>query len=294
MSAPLVSFVVPAFNPGDWLDPCLQSIFNQTVEVGDVEVILVDDGSTHWPETGLCYHDRVTLIRRPNRGVSAARNTGYALAHGEFVCFLDADDTVLPEFTERLASPLQADPRLTGSYCNGKLNWMYPGPAWRPTRLDYGPVDDFRAALVTRPMNLGAMLFRRERLQHVGGFDLTLSSASEDWDFLLKLAADGQFCFVEAPLYEYRLTEDSMTRQFARLYDLTRSALLRHRLNDRAPQLSATEFRIAMHHLANWAVREGRDQWRRGRLPGGFPALLRFVARRPELAVTLVKRLLRP
>lgn len=92
----LLSIVVPVYNVEDYLDECLTSLRGQTWT--DVEIIVVDDGSPdgsleiarrHRAEDG-----RVRIVRRPNGGLSAARNTGVEAAAGEFLAFVDSDDTV--------------------------------------------------------------------------------------------------------------------------------------------------------------------------------------------------------
>lgn len=89
-----VSIIVPVFNGETYLPACLDSILSQSLR--DFRLYLVDDGSTDkTPEICRRYsarYGRITHIRQENRGVSAARNTGLALAKGEYVTFCDADD----------------------------------------------------------------------------------------------------------------------------------------------------------------------------------------------------------
>ena len=92
----LVSFIVPVYNVKEYLEECVASVRTQTV--GNWELILVDDGSTDGSAT-LC--DRfaaecanVRVIRQANAGPSAARNAGLNICRGEWVLFLDADDTL--------------------------------------------------------------------------------------------------------------------------------------------------------------------------------------------------------
>jgi GT2 family glycosyltransferase len=99
-SAVRVSVVVPLYNKADSILRTLRSVAAQTVE--DFEVIVVDDGSTDGGgEIVRAFADpRVRLLRQPNGGPGVARNAGLALARGEFVSFLDADDEWLPTFLE--------------------------------------------------------------------------------------------------------------------------------------------------------------------------------------------------
>jgi len=92
----LVSVVVPAYNVADYLDECLTSLREQ--RYAEVEIVVVDDGSPDDSAAIAARHaqedDRVRLVRRDNGGLSAARNTGVRAARGEFLAFVDADDTV--------------------------------------------------------------------------------------------------------------------------------------------------------------------------------------------------------
>ena len=97
-SAPkkMLSVVIPAYNAGDLLRTCLDSVLSLPY---DCEVIVVDDGSTDGSTDIVAdYGHGIRLIRQPNRGVSAARNAGLSIAQGEWVWFVDADDRVfLPD-----------------------------------------------------------------------------------------------------------------------------------------------------------------------------------------------------
>ena len=92
----LLSVVVPCYNVEDYLDECLTSLRNQ--EYADVEIIVVDDGSTDYSAAIAEAHHRkdprVRVVQRENGGLSVARNTGVPVARGEFLTFIDSDDIV--------------------------------------------------------------------------------------------------------------------------------------------------------------------------------------------------------
>jgi CDP-glycerol glycerophosphotransferase len=97
--APRVSVVVPIYNVGPYLAPCLGSIASQSLK--NLEVIVVDDGSTdESPAIARNFVDRdprFRLVHQDNAGLGAARNTGLAHATGEFLAFVDGDDLLPPE-----------------------------------------------------------------------------------------------------------------------------------------------------------------------------------------------------
>ena len=113
-----VSVIVPIYNVEKFLPKCIESIINQ--EHDNLEIILVDDGS---PDKcgDICDQyknrdDRIVVIHKYNAGVSSARNTGIENATGDYVCFIDGDDFVMPDYVSymlKLAIENQADISLT-------------------------------------------------------------------------------------------------------------------------------------------------------------------------------------
>lgn len=111
---PSVSIIIPAYNVERHVRTAVQSAVDQTLP--DVEVIVVDDGSTDGTGDLLrSFGDangRLKVLRQPNRGVSAARNAGLGVATGQYVLFLDGDDQLLPTACAslyRMALECQAD-----------------------------------------------------------------------------------------------------------------------------------------------------------------------------------------
>lgn len=101
-----VSVIVPVYKAEKYLEACIESILCQTMP--DFELLLVDDGS---PDRSGAICDRyaardgrVRVFHGPNRGVSRARNTGLDQARGEFVVFVDADDTLAPDHLEQFCN----------------------------------------------------------------------------------------------------------------------------------------------------------------------------------------------
>lgn len=96
------SVIVPVYNQKPWLADCLNSLLAQTD--GDFEVLLIDDGSTDGSEA-LCdayagKDGRFSVFHSANRGVSTARNLAIGKARGQYICFVDADDAVHPQWME--------------------------------------------------------------------------------------------------------------------------------------------------------------------------------------------------
>ena len=106
---PLISVIIPVYNAATYLPACLDSVLAQTCR--DIEVIIVDDGSTDGSgkvcDDYVCRDARVRVIHRENGGPSAARNEGLALAKGEYVAFVDSDDVVHERYLDVLLTAME-------------------------------------------------------------------------------------------------------------------------------------------------------------------------------------------
>ena len=104
----LVSVIVPVYNVSPYLREALDSVINQTYK--ELEIIIVDDGSTDGSasiyEEYAASDPRIKLIHQANKGLSGARNTGLEHATGEFVSFIDSDDSISPMFIESLVNAM--------------------------------------------------------------------------------------------------------------------------------------------------------------------------------------------
>ena len=96
MKKPLISVIVPIYNVELYLERCIISIISQTIH--DIEIILIDDGSTDKSgviaDSYALKDDRILVIHKPNGGVISARNAGIELAKGEYLSFIDPDDWI--------------------------------------------------------------------------------------------------------------------------------------------------------------------------------------------------------
>lgn len=106
-----VSVIVPVYNVEKYISNCINSILNQTYS--DIELILINDGSTD-ASGDICksFEDRYDNIKycfQSNAGVSAARNVGLDLSSGEYITFVDSDDTIKPQMIELLVNALERE-----------------------------------------------------------------------------------------------------------------------------------------------------------------------------------------
>jgi glycosyltransferase involved in cell wall biosynthesis len=261
VSSPQAAVVIPCFNLGRYLPDALQSVVRQSVP--DIEVIVVDDGSddeftrvalAEWERSGL------TVIRQANSGLAAARNAGVARARSEYVCCLDADDRLAPDFMRRSIALLQQDSQV--GFVNVAMQWF-------DERDDLIPafpcvVPDM---LVQNRAVVGS-LFRRSAWESIGGYYGGFSVAGvEDWDFWIRLLVAGyRAAVVEEPLYEYRVRAGSMSQQMYEPHkwrELTGEFAARHR-SVFEQHLEAVVGAMSSRHaeVREWAVsRESAIAW---------------------------------
>jgi glycosyltransferase involved in cell wall biosynthesis len=199
-----VSVVIPTRNRCEWLRLALRSALSQ--QGVDVEVIVVDDGSTD--ETGQMITDmdepRVRLVRQVERtGVSAARNRGAAEAQGEWLAFLDDDDLWA---SNKLSRQLEA------AAVAGRT-WVYTGSVNADETLQVTggepPMPPEKVVKLVRRYNVlpgggSYVIVRRSVFEHVGPFDPHLANG-EDWEMWIRLAQQGLPAWVPEPLMAYRL-----------------------------------------------------------------------------------------
>lgn len=111
---PLLSIIIPLFNTEKYIAGCLDSVLACRAELGQYEIIVVDDGSTDASASIVrSYVDRfsqVRLISQKNQGVSLARKTGASQAQGAFIWFIDSDDYLTPGAVDQLLSTMKDNP----------------------------------------------------------------------------------------------------------------------------------------------------------------------------------------
>lgn len=184
---PTVSVVMPCFNAERHLSASVGSLLAQSLP--DWELIAVDDGSRDGTLAWLrgVSDPRIRVHAQSNQGVSAARNAGLALARGDLVAFLDADDTWAADFLARMTIALEANPHAVLAYC-GWQNLGLPGGRGQPfVPPDYERPDKQEQLFAGCRWPVHAALTRRDAVVAAGGFDRSLTNA-EDYALWLKLA----------------------------------------------------------------------------------------------------------
>ena len=200
----MVTVVIPAFNRIQLLARAVRSALHQTYQ--DIEVIVVDDGSTEDVGGALEGFDDPRLSyshREENLGISAARNRGVSMSHGEFVAFLDSDD----EWREgKVSAQLERMEALGSGFraCYTNLEFVDDtlGKTLKQTR--YHEEGDLRAFFLRYREIASSLLMEKDAFEEAGGFDVRIDWG-EDWDLYLRLAQISGYACVEEPMTIYHL-----------------------------------------------------------------------------------------
>jgi glycosyltransferase involved in cell wall biosynthesis len=208
---PVVTVLMPTYNRAPLLRDAIDSVLGQ--RAGDLELIVVDDGSTDDTATVVAsYGDsRVRYLARPHLGISAALNAGITYARGCYVARLDSDDRWTSDLLATLVAVLESRP--DAGVASGLGQAM--DAAGRPLPYTLGhrprfPEDDLRSLLFDDWTCNVALLVRRTCLADAGPYDETLI-ANEDWDMWLRVARRHRFVFVDRVLAYVRRHDGSLT-----------------------------------------------------------------------------------
>lgn len=174
---PHISVIIPVFNAVATVERSVAGIQAQTCE--DIELILVDDGSTDG--TGRLLKSlertdsRIRLITRPHTGIVDALNAGLAVARGDFVARMDADDTCPPERLERQSAALRSDPSI--GVVSGRVEFAGDAENSRGFALYVDWLNSVNSSaeiatnrFVESPLAHPSVMFRRELVDQYGGY----------------------------------------------------------------------------------------------------------------------------
>ena len=212
------SVIIPLYNKAPYVQKALDSIIAQTYK--DFECIVVDDGSSDGSldvvrssDIGDC---KLEIISQPNAGVAVARNNGVAKSHGEYVCFLDADDWWEPTYLVEIARLIQEYPD-AGLYAT---NYVYykPGKTHVALKLERGYMN-YPAAYLhgEMPVWTGAACMPRKMFDEMGGFPKGIK-LGEDFLLWAKTALHYNVVFCEKALAYYNNDVPSSLRATRNLH----------------------------------------------------------------------------
>jgi glycosyltransferase involved in cell wall biosynthesis len=262
--SPLISIIIPAYNVSTYIGEALDSVFAQ--DFTGHETIVVNDGSTDTPELERVlepYRDRITYIKQPNRGISAARNAGLQVARGELIALLDADDAWLPgKLTEQLEFMREGDYDMV--YADALLfgDMLWPeGTTFMDRSPSNGPVSLLTLLDMQATPVVSTVIMRKDLVMQVGCFDEADRSIPEDYDLWLRLAnAGARMAYQHKPLAKYRYRADSVSASRVKLHDGALRVLrrLRQQIKLNAEETAALT-RTEQHLQSTIALQQSKD-----------------------------------
>ena len=230
VGAPMrVSVIIPAYNYERYVGSAIESALAQTYP--DVEVIVIDDGSTDGTQdVAVGFGDQITYVRKENAGLAAARNTGIETSTADAIVFLDADDTLEPHAVEKMVETARAH---GGSWGVVACRFTVVNEAGEAEgtqkRAPEATIQIPWRSIVLRNRFCPIALVRREVFDRCGMFDTEFGThrmGSEDRDMWIRAAAEFDVIMVGDRLARKRDHAVNMSSQ-----TVTQMASMRHTLD---------------------------------------------------------------
>jgi glycosyltransferase involved in cell wall biosynthesis len=207
----LLSVVIPYYNMGAYVEETIHSIINSTYS--NIEIIIVNDGSTEKSSIEILAtlknkYAAIKILDKKNMGLSLARNDGASMASGEYLAFLDADDTVEPSYFEKAIEVLKHKKNIFFVGCWAKY-FDEGGGIW-PT---FNPEPPY--LLYHNMINSSALVYKKEAFIQHGLNDPKMIYGMEDYESVINMVKNGcQGVSLPQPLWNYRIRKKSMARGF--------------------------------------------------------------------------------
>jgi glycosyltransferase involved in cell wall biosynthesis len=190
-AAPKVSVIIPTYKTAHFIAACLDSVFAQTYR--DFEAIVVNDGSPDTPELEKVlapYLNRIVYIKQENKRTAGARNNAIRHARGEYVAFLDSDDTWMPDHLAAQMQLFDDNPALELTYSNGLVGERGQEREFMKGCPSAGEAT-FGSLLVERcQIPISTVVARKEAIVRAGMFDESLARC-DDYDMWVRTAFYG-------------------------------------------------------------------------------------------------------
>jgi glycosyltransferase involved in cell wall biosynthesis len=210
----MFTIIMPIWNRAAIAPRAIKSILCQTYQ--NFELFIIDYRSEDNLEEAISPYlsERVILYQVPTRGLSVARNFGLKHANGDFIAYLDTDNTWHPQFLSVMWEALNnTDKSNKVAYCRYHLYKKIPIINKIFLRGVKGKAFNFEELLKRNYIDINTVVHARECIETVGFFDETLNRF-EDWDFIIRMTAIYEPLFVKEVLVNYYLNicENSITK----------------------------------------------------------------------------------
>jgi len=195
-----LSFVVPAYNEEAYLPDCLEAILKQTRDLAEpAEIIVVNNASTDRTREVALSYPGVRVVDEMRKGLTFARQAGFAASTGELIANVDSDSRLTPGWVAKVMKAFEQDSKLaaySGPFIYYDLTpsqrmsvWVFYSVAWMVYVIN-------RYILRAGGMVQGGnFVLRRTALEEIGGFDTSISFYGEDTDIARRVAKVGDVLF---------------------------------------------------------------------------------------------------
>jgi len=262
---PLVSVIIPTFNRLELTQRAVQSVLSQTLAATNIEVIVVDDGSTE-DQSGLqelVESHGGKFVYQNSSGVSAARNFGVTQANGQWIAFLDSDDQWHAEKLEKQVEALSSVSLPLILHC--EEIWIRKGKRVNPKNIHAKASGNaFARCLELCCISPSAVMISRELFLENGGFDEQMR-VCEDYDLWIRLSAGHPIKLLnEALVTKYGGHEDQLSASEPamdrfRVFSLIKNYLSLD-LSEVQQELLFAELKKKLKVLIQGAVKRGNVQ----------------------------------
>lgn len=222
MVGDLISVIIPSYNHGRYLSDAIESVYAQSGV--NVEVVVVDDGSTDDTAAVAHRYPLVNYVYQSNQGLSAARNTGIDNSRGNYLVFLDADDWLLEDGLSANLHYLVRDPAL--AFVSGTYQYVLEQTGRIINIIRKVEDKHYQQLLVCNYIGMhGAVMYRRWAFAS-RRFDTSLK-ASEDYDLFLRLARKYPVLHHTQMIAAYRIHGSNMSGNIPMMLECTLDVLKR-------------------------------------------------------------------
>lgn len=205
-ATPLISVIIPTYNAAGYISDAIKSVLAQNWT--NCQIIVIDDGSTDQTKSEVLRFQEVIYVFQENAGPSAARNHGLRIAEGDYISFLDADDTYPQNKFSLQMTYLMQHPKTL--FTSGRIKYHASDEEHMP-QVSFDEIDEKSM----KNWHLGACLFRKECFELVGQFNEDLRH-SEDVDWWLRAVESNiPYVVIDEITLNYRLHDSNMSKDAA-------------------------------------------------------------------------------
>lgn len=195
-----LSFVVPAYNEESYLPACLDSILKQTSELDEpVEIIVVNNASTDGTRDVALRYPGVQVVDETRKGLTFARQAGFAASSGELIANVDSDSRLTPGWVNMVLAEFADDSKLVS--LSGPFIYYDLSPNQRLSVQIFYAIAFLIYVINRYVLRAGSMVqggnfvLRRDALEKIGGFDTSISFYGEDTDIARRMNSVGKVKF---------------------------------------------------------------------------------------------------